>query len=132
MKVCLGGTFNTIHKGHEALLAAAFSLGGEVEIGLTSDGFAQKKRKAKPYAERKQQLEKFLASHGWEAKVREITDAYGFAAEPDFDTIVVSEETLPNAYLINARRSEGGLKPLKIVVIPIIKNENGEKISSSG
>ena len=114
------------------MLKAAFLLGGEVEIGLTSDGFASRKPTPRPFAERKKRLADFLASHGWKAKIREITDVYGFATEPDFEVIVVSEETLPNAYLINVRRSELGLSPLKIVTIPIIKNENGEKISSSG
>jgi len=103
-----------------------------VEIGLTSDSFARKKQAVRPYAERERALASFLISKGWKAKIRKIGDIYGFAAEPGFDAIVVSEETLPNAYLINVRRSEAGLKPLRIVTIPIIKNENGEKISSSG
>lgn len=132
MKICLGGTFNSIHKGHEEIISTAFQLGGEVEIGLASDRFARRKHGVRPYPERKQRLEKFLSAHGWKAKIREINDVYGFAANPGFDVIVVSEETLPNAHLINVRRSERGLKPLKIVAIPIIKNENGEKLSSSG
>jgi len=103
-----------------------------VEIGLTSDTFARKKSTVRPYAERERALANFLISYGWRAKIRKIKDAYGFAAEPGFDATVVSEETLPNAYLINVRRSENGLKPLQLVIIPIIKNENGEKISSSG
>lgn len=133
MKTCLGGTFDTIHKGHEHFLAAAFMVSDDVEIGLAADEFANRKsHPVKPYKARKAALEKFIASRGWKAKVREIHDVVGFALEPAFEAIVVSEETLPNAYLINMRRSELGLKPLKIVTIPIIKNGKGEKISSGG
>lgn len=133
MKICLGGTFDTIHKGHDYLLKTAVSLGGQLVIGLTSDEFARKKRPAvKTYAERKIALQQFISSKGWTAEIVEINDVYGVATEADFEGIVVSEETLPNAHLINLRRSELGLRSLKIVTIPIIKNEKGEKISSSG
>jgi len=131
MKVCLGGTFNAIHRGHAALIGAAFLIGDDIEIGLTSDALASKKQHpVKPYAERKKELELFLVSHGWSAKIRQITDVYGFAAEKEFEAIVVSEETLDNAYLINMRRSERGLPGLKIVTIPIIKDGKGQKLSS--
>ncbi len=131
MKICLGGTFNTVHKGHEVLLKAAFSLDGDVLIGLTSDDFATKKN-VLPFIDRKANLVKFLAQRGWQAEIVSLNNIYGPAIEPDFEVIVVSEETLENAYLINLRRTEQGLHNLKIVVVPILKNEKGEKISSSG
>jgi len=131
MKVCLGGTFNSIHRGHAALIGAAFLVSDDVEIGLSSDALASKKQHpVKPYAERKRQLDAFLKSRGWSAKIRQITDVYGFAAEKEFEAIVVSEETLDNAYLINVRRAELGLPGLKIVTIPIIKDAKGQKLSS--
>ena len=43
--VALGGTFEIIHKGHLELLRKAFSISSNVIIGLTSDDFAEKKRK---------------------------------------------------------------------------------------
>jgi pantetheine-phosphate adenylyltransferase len=133
MKTIASGTFDRIHRGHEHFLAAAFMVSDDVEIGLTSDLFASKKsHPVKPYRERKAALEEFLASKGWKARIREIGDIIGFALEPGFEAIVVSEETLPNAHLINMRRSELSLPALKIVTIPIIKNGNGEKISSGG
>ncbi|MFC2174631.1 pantetheine-phosphate adenylyltransferase [archaeon] len=129
--ICLGGTFSKLHLGHEHFLTMAFALGGAVEIGLTSDKFAsRKKHGVPPFAERKAGLQHFLSEMGWEATIRKIGDAYGFALDPRFKTIVVSEETKPNAELINKKRAEMGFQPLDIVAVPIIKNEEGEKITS--
>src|SRR3972149_2078166 len=45
MRVVLGGTFDVLHDGHEALLGAAFTLKPErVVIGLTTDRFARATR----------------------------------------------------------------------------------------
>jgi len=41
----LGGTFDRIHKGHEALLLHAFSIADRVTIGVTSDEFVQQVKK---------------------------------------------------------------------------------------
>ena len=42
-KIAVGGTFDKLHKGHEALLDAAFTMADEVLIGITSDDFASMK-----------------------------------------------------------------------------------------
>ena len=38
-KVAVGGTFDKFHDGHKKLLSAAFEIGNEIEIGVTSDAF---------------------------------------------------------------------------------------------
>ena len=38
-KIAVGGTFDKFHDGHKKLLATAFELGEEVEIGVTSNAF---------------------------------------------------------------------------------------------
>ena len=43
--VAMGGTFDTIHSGHMALLNKAFSISSKVIIGLSSDQLATKKGK---------------------------------------------------------------------------------------
>jgi pantetheine-phosphate adenylyltransferase len=136
MKVCLGGTFNVIHEGHLALLSRAFAEGGEVFIGLTGDDMAGRERKVKvkPYEQRMASLRKALAgiSCGKPFHIFEIRDEFGPAATGDFDVIVVSEETAANAGRINNARNEAGLAPLRVVVIGMVLDGEGNKVSSSG
>ncbi len=44
VKVCLGGTFDIIHRGHEVLLNKALDVGDSIIIGLTTDARAKKGR----------------------------------------------------------------------------------------
>ena len=50
MKVCIGGTFDTLHKGHELLIDKAFQTAGEqgsVLIGITKGEIQKNERKHK-------------------------------------------------------------------------------------
>ena len=50
MKVCIGGTFDTLHKGHELLIDKAFQTAGEqgsVFIGITKGEIQKNERKHK-------------------------------------------------------------------------------------
>lgn len=50
--VCVAGTFDRLHKGHEAVLRSAFESGEKVVIGLTSDKFVRKFKTRLPEPER--------------------------------------------------------------------------------
>ena len=66
-KVAVGGTFDQLHRGHRALLGKAFEVGDKVVIGLTSDAFVAKMgkpHKTASYADRRRELEAFLAKLG--------------------------------------------------------------------
>ena len=39
-RVAVGGTFDKFHYGHRSLIAKAFEIGENVEIGVTSNVFA--------------------------------------------------------------------------------------------
>ena len=82
MRVGVGGTFNVIHKGHELLFETAFSVGDELEVGLTSDDFARHSRKVDvvPYFERKSNLARFLERYGKPYEIVMISDMLGTAA----------------------------------------------------
>src|SRR5437764_9754180 len=53
-RVAMGGTFDVLHRGHRALLDAAFAAGDQgVSVGVTTDAFANahRQRTVRPYAE---------------------------------------------------------------------------------
>jgi pantetheine-phosphate adenylyltransferase len=136
VKVCLGGTFNVIHEGHEALIRRACQEGDEIFIGLTSDAMARKSRSVKvaPYQTRLQNMaeaiERICPEKDFD--IRQLNDEMGPAATGDYDVIVVSEETLKGAEKINTARARLDLKPLKIAVVKMVKGKNGDKISATG
>lgn len=132
----MGGTFDVLHRGHHALLDAAFAAGDEgVSIGVTSDAFAnaRRARTVRSYAERVAELKDFLAARGYLARadVRPIDDAFGFALEPHFDAIAATEETAGAAEAINAERANRGLRPLRVVLAPYILADDARPIKST-
>lgn len=132
-RIVVGGTFDGLHEGHKSVLDAAFDNGDSVIIGLTSDGFARRfrTRKVRPYGQRKSMLEDYLSKHGKPFDVVEISDSYGIATiDADIDCIVVSEETLLRGQEINTIRFKKGLPRLKLIVVPLVLDGNGEPISS--
>ena len=136
-KVVVGGTFDYLHDGHEAILAKAFEVGERVLVGICSDEMQLLLRKDSAGIQaldmRKQALEALLRSKGWleRADVVVISDAFGPAVEdPELDAIVVSPETRRRAEEMNKLRGSRGLPPLKILEIPFVVAEDGKPISS--
>jgi len=131
-RVVIGGTFDILHKGHEALLKRAFRL-GEVFIGLTSDKMARKlrKRKIKSSKEREKELENFIIKEfKVKPKIFKIEDKFGFALKKDFDYIVVSPETYQTAVEINKKRLKRKKKLIEIVEIDFVLAEDRKPISA--
>lgn len=132
----MGGTFDVLHRGHHALLDAAFAAGDEgVSVGVTTDAFANARRQrlVRPYEQRVADLKAFLAGRGYlpRADVRPISDATGFALEPRFDAIAATEETLSSAEAINAERARRGLRPLRVVLAPYVLADDARPIKST-
>ncbi|HJM17040.1 MAG TPA: pantetheine-phosphate adenylyltransferase [Candidatus Poseidoniia archaeon] len=136
-RVCMGGTFDILHVGHEALLTRAANEGKRVLIGLTTDERASRGRNAdnlNPYIIRKQNLENLLSNLGFLEKFEIVplkNDWGPSVIDEDFGAIIVSEETRNTAEKINKIRIKGGKSELKIVVVPMIKSVDGKYISSS-
>lgn len=131
MRTVLGGTFDVLHEGHKRLLDTASSLSDEVLIGLTTNEFAERtrKRKLKPYGERKAALESYLKGRNY--RIEPISDPFGPSVSMEnLDAIVVSTETLERAHELNALRESMGMKPLVIVVVPLVRDSEGRKISA--
>ena len=134
MVTVLGGTFSCLHKGHKKLLDFAVAQKRKVIIGLTTDEFAApRKRYAVPdFESRKSALRKYLEGIGADFEIRPLSSRNGDThSDPNYSTLVVSEETLPAASLINLARQENGIKPLKIVTCPTVRGDDLIAIRSS-
>jgi len=136
MKVCLGGTFNYLHKGHKCLLQKAIEAAGKngsVFIGLTTNNLIKNKKGLKPFDYRKKEIEQYLFSKGYLdfTTIKPIDDKYGPTLDEDFDAIIVSPETLSTAEEINQKREKKEKKPLKIIEIPFVLAKDGKPISST-
>ncbi|MGC8898929.1 MAG: pantetheine-phosphate adenylyltransferase [Candidatus Micrarchaeia archaeon] len=127
----VGGTFNILHKGHEALFKRAL-LFDKIFIGITSDAFVRKNKiyPPTPFWKRKREVEKWFSRKNKKIKIIKINDVFGNTLEKEYDYIIVSEETLPNAEKINAVRKKLGKKPISILVIPVVLAYDGKKISA--
>ena len=102
MKVCIGGTFDKLHKGHKFLINTAFQIAGtkgSVFIGITSGKITKIKGNVKPFKDRKKIIEQYLTKKGYinRAKIKSIINKYGPSVKEKFDAIVVSPETKENA-----------------------------------
>jgi inosine/xanthosine triphosphatase len=134
MRVVLGGTFDVLHAGHEALLRAAFEgRPEEVVIGLTTDRFAKESRtRVNPYSIRERNLKRLLAAKKWRhARIEPIDDPFGPADDlPDLDVLVVSAERQPVTVALNEARVAKGLRRLGIRPVPMVLAQDGLPIAS--
>ena len=135
--VAIGGTFDSLHRGHRELLREAFAVGRKVMIGITSDDFARslhKPHKLDLYIRRKKDLERLLSTWGVlsRARIVPLHDRCGpTVIVSGIDALVVSRRTVKTAYEINAKRKANGLKPLTINPIDLVLAEDKRPISST-
>jgi cytidyltransferase-like protein len=86
------------------------------------------------YQERKKALEEFLAQNNLldQAEIVKIDDVYGPATKGnEIEALVVTRETMEGGRLVNRKRNELGLKPLKLVQVSLVKAEDQKKIAST-
>ena len=133
----MGGTFDIIHSGHKALLQRALEVGDIVLIGLTTDARASKNRNKtliNPYNIRLVNLQNLLKSMKSLDKFQIVpleNDWGPSVIDEDFEAIIVSDETKSTAQKINKIRLADGKTELEIVVVPMIRAQDGNRISSS-
>ena len=136
MKICVGGTFNNLHKGHKLILKKAFEYAGKdgkVFIGLSTGDLVKNKENTKPIEIRQKKLEDYLIEKGYktQAIIVPIDNKFGLTLQEDFDAIVISPETEKTAIQINKERILRGKKQLKIIKVPYVLAEDGKPISST-
>ncbi|MFX1306442.1 MAG: pantetheine-phosphate adenylyltransferase [Promethearchaeota archaeon] len=138
-KVGLGGTFDHLHEGHKFLLKTALSISDFIEIGLTSQDLLKNKQFAsnlENYETRKENLKIYLSSITDLERINIVeiknwADMDKYAQDPDYEGLIVSQETYENALRLNENREKKGLNPLILIVIPLLKDKNNRKISST-
>jgi pantetheine-phosphate adenylyltransferase len=135
-KVATGGTFDHLHRGHEALLSKSFEVGDEVVIGVTSDAFARREGKSpdQAYDVRVTHLKEYISSHfpGRRYIIAKLEDNFGPGiASPEVDAIVVSKATAPKIPLANKLRADKSFPPLEVVVVDFVLGDDGKPISST-
>jgi len=133
LRVAVGGTFDILHAGHEALLRKAIGIGGKLLLGLTSDKMARRTRKkVSTYATRRRNLESYLRRKrvkGFE--IVRIDDEVGPAGTEDLDALVVSAEKRAVGVLVNELRAMRGLHPLDLYPVPMVLADDCLPISST-
>jgi len=131
----VAGTFDRLHEGHRELLALASRLADRLLVAIADGRLLLGKRMRdliEPFGKRRERVEEFLREIGADYEVVRIEDPVGPAgADEELEAIVVSEETYPAALSVNRIRRERGLRPLVVVVLPMVLAEDGEPISSS-
>lgn len=135
--VGMGGTFDHLHEGHKLLIETALSLSHKVTIGLTTQEMLKRKKyasKIESYETRKKKIENFISGIADldRVKIIELDNPYGPPInDPEYEGIVVSQETYKGALRINEIREDKGFTPLIIIVIPLIMGEENQRLSST-
>ncbi len=136
-EVAVGGTFDSLHRGHKILLRTAFRAADKVLIGVSRNGFVRQLRKGHrvdPYPKRRRELLLFLKKEGLDGRARivPLDDPYGPAInDSTVRALVVSRVTKRMAGRINSIRKRRGLTPLRVVSIRMVLAEDFEPISST-
>jgi len=136
MDVCFSGTFNILHKGHKHLIDKAIELAGKkgnVYIGVTDGEMLKNKEFTIPVNEKINKIKEYLKSKNYDKQtiIKIIYDEFGPAVEGNYDSIVVSPETIKNAEELNKKRKDSGKKPLQIIKIPHVLADDNKPISST-
>jgi len=134
--IATGGTFDILHKGHYTLLLKAFEVGKQVIIGISSDYYASVKKKkiTNEYPIRLKNLKRFIEDKFNKSNysIYELNDFYGpTVLTNDVQAIVTTEGTKENCIKINELRKSKGLPQLEIIIVPLVKDQDGKVISST-
>ena len=135
----MGGTFDHLHDGHKFLLKTALNLSKTIEIGLTSQELLKNKKspsKLEDYDTRKNKLMAFISTFTDVNRVsiveiRNWDEMTKYSQDPEYDGLIVSQETYSNAVKLSEQREARGLGALILIVIPLLKDKNNRRISST-
>jgi cytidyltransferase-like protein len=134
-RIGLGGTFDHFHVGHKAFLDFAGQLADQLVVGVTEPTLISHKtalEQIEPYKQRAQGVREFLYYLGVSFEVVPLTDPFGpTLKDSTIDAIAVTEETVAGARAINQRRGQIGMPSLPVHVCRLVRDSNGDLISST-
>ena len=64
-------------------------------------------------------------------EIRNWDDMAKYSQDPEYEGLIVSQETYSNAVRLSEQREAKGLGPLILIVIPLLKDKNNKRISST-
>ena len=133
----LGGTFDHLHVGHQALLASAFRVGEEVAVGLTTDRFVSDHpkplaRRIQPFAVRRSALTRWVRRNFPRRRWRlvPLENPIGRSVDPEVGALVVSRDTVAGGRAVNRARRRLGRPAVSLVVVPLALADDLEPVSS--
>lgn len=136
-KVALGGTFDHLHIGHRAFFSYAFQHADHVIIGLTLPELSRHKEYAyviESYELRAQTLQEYLHAEKYDDRytIVPLSDIYGTTLhDSTIEALIVTPMTEKGAVRINTQRVLEKKIALPIHVCEMVRDENGEYVSSS-
>ena len=134
--VATGGTFDIIHRGHLALLSAAFGISDKVIIGLTGDELAEKKQKLliNKYKKRLENLTRVILKEFPNSifQISKLDHDFGPAVlDAKVKALIVSDETSNQGIVLNQLRTEKKMPSVKIITVPMFLAKDGTRISTT-
>jgi len=135
--VLVGGTFDHLHKGHLHLLKkAALSVKNILYVEITTEGYLKvNNKKHKRYIEsfkiREKKVAEFLDNFNIKYKLLKLENKSMMLLSNKIEAIFVSSETYISAKNINIERKSNNIKILQINIVGEIKNDDGDRISST-
>ena len=133
----LGGTFDHLHAGHEALLTTALRVGREVAIGVTTDRFVRAHpkpgaRHIQSHRLRREHLRRWLARNfpGRKWRLTPLEDGLGRSIEPGVGALIVSSETVAGGRAVNRARRRMGRPTVPLVQVPLVLADDLRPVSS--
>ena len=123
------------------MISKAFEVADHVIIGVMKDNALEKLHKicrenVEPYERRVKKLLTYISGllniyTNKTFKIVSISGPYDIVLEKNnIDYIIVSDETLPRAVMINILRRQKKMKEIKVIIVPIVKDIQGRPISS--
>lgn len=133
----LGGTFDHLHLGHKFIIDFTLNHADKVSIGISTPKLYQGKilqQTIEHFDYRKQTVEVYLKSKRVFDRVSifPLDDIFGTTlSDESLDSIVVTDETEPNAKIVNTQRVKKGLNELAILKCTLVKGPDEKIISST-